>query len=264
MSNKLDESWRPIPGHPSYMVSSMGRVKSLARQIRWGLAKDGSTIFANKKESFIATPLRKGYPGFGVRTNDTFTSLLVHRVMALAFLGPCPGGHEVRHLDGNPLNTTLANLEYATHAVNMADSVKHGTSTYGPNSASAKLTEADVIAIYTSTDTSYALAGRYAVAQSRICSIWGQYSWRYLTKTLPTRPVKVRKVKRVTAKLFGATKPNAKLTETLVKEILKSPLSNYDMAVKLGVSKSIVSKVRCRRTWQHVAIPEGCSRYPAA
>jgi hypothetical protein len=50
----------------------------------------------------------------------------VHVLVAAAFLGPCPDGQEVRHLDGDKLNNCLDNLIYGTRSENNLDTVRHG------------------------------------------------------------------------------------------------------------------------------------------
>lgn len=45
-------------------------------------------------------------------------SFTVHRLVALVFIGPRPDGHEINHLDGNPSNNALSNLEYVTPIAN--------------------------------------------------------------------------------------------------------------------------------------------------
>ena len=54
-------------------------------------------------------------------------SATVHQLVAAAFLGECPAGQIVRHLDGNPANNTASNLAYGTHSQNLLDQVRHGT-----------------------------------------------------------------------------------------------------------------------------------------
>jgi len=39
----------------------------------------------------------------------------VHNLVADAFLGECPAGHEIRHRDGDSTHNELSNLEYITH-----------------------------------------------------------------------------------------------------------------------------------------------------
>lgn len=50
----------------------------------------------------------------------------VHRLVARAFLGPCPPGQEVCHWDGDPANNRIDNLRYDTRASNSTDTVRHG------------------------------------------------------------------------------------------------------------------------------------------
>jgi hypothetical protein len=50
----------------------------------------------------------------------------VHKLVAEAFLGVCPVGLEVRHLDGDSGNPRLGNLAYGTHSENTLDQVRHG------------------------------------------------------------------------------------------------------------------------------------------
>ncbi len=47
---------------------------------------------------------------------------MVHVLVAGAFLGECPRGHEVNHVDGNPDHNWLGNLEYLTPSENVRHS----------------------------------------------------------------------------------------------------------------------------------------------
>lgn len=44
---------------------------------------------------------------------------LVHRLVVLAWLGPCPPGLEVLHLNHNPADNRIANLKYGTRSENI-------------------------------------------------------------------------------------------------------------------------------------------------
>ena len=114
------EAWRTIPGHPLYEVSDLGKVRS------WCAHGPG---FENRREQ--PKPLKahvgdKGYPMVTLSGRDRRTPGAVHLYVALAFLGPCPEGHEVCHNDGNKLNPVLANLRYGTRRENVLDQLKHG------------------------------------------------------------------------------------------------------------------------------------------
>lgn len=44
---------------------------------------------------------------------------LVHRLVAHVFIGPCPKGLQVNHVDGNKENNNIINLEYVTKKENI-------------------------------------------------------------------------------------------------------------------------------------------------
>lgn len=74
---------------------------------------------------------------------------LVHCVVAEAFIGPRPPGHEVNHKDGDKLNNAVSNLEYVTPSVNVRHSIDvlHTDRAPGEKNANAKLTDDLVRAI---------------------------------------------------------------------------------------------------------------------
>jgi len=98
-----NEEWRDIDGYEGmYMISNMGRIKSLARK---GVLFD--RIIKSK-------PTRTGYHIIGLRKGESRTFYLVHRLVAQAFL-PNPNNlPEVNHKDEDLNNNTLDNLEWVT------------------------------------------------------------------------------------------------------------------------------------------------------
>jgi hypothetical protein len=115
------ETWARVTGWP-YEVSTHGRIRSTDRTV---VRSDG------QRRTYKGITLKPGrmptghlcvilsYPG------QRWTAR-VHRLVAAAFLGPCPEGKEVRHLDGNPANNDLSNLAYGTRSENRLDRVVHG------------------------------------------------------------------------------------------------------------------------------------------
>lgn len=110
------EEWRPIPGYErTYEVSDLGRVRSHPRPTTPG--------------GIRRTPLDSfGYPRVSMVQDGIQRSFRVHVLVMLAFVGPRPAGHEVRHINGDRRDPRLVNLAYGTHAENMRDMVTHGTS----------------------------------------------------------------------------------------------------------------------------------------
>ena len=117
MADAIDvERWLPVPGFEGrYEVSDRGRVWS---HYRYG-GTDGRLL--------KLVPDNNGYPVVTLHLNGVQSLGKVHRMVMAAFVGPCPDGREVRHLDGDPTNADLRNLAYGTHSENVRDSVRHGT-----------------------------------------------------------------------------------------------------------------------------------------
>jgi hypothetical protein len=98
------EEWLPVPGYESsYAVSNLGRVKRVSR------AKGA-------EPGLILKPIaiQEGRFKVVLSNGSKLKSFRIHRLVAAAFLGPCPEGKEVNHKDGDPSNNAVPNLEYVT------------------------------------------------------------------------------------------------------------------------------------------------------
>jgi hypothetical protein len=93
--------WREVPSAPSYEVNNYGQVRRVKRS-------------RGTKVNHILKPWIdfKGYEGMALRDNGNYIKLRVHSIVAEAFIGPCPMGHEVHHIDCNRLNNQPDNLLY--------------------------------------------------------------------------------------------------------------------------------------------------------
>lgn len=159
-------TWRTVPGLPDYDVSSDGGGRS---RRGWG----GRSSIAPK-------------PLFPVRNHDGYlvVSLVgphgrrqyfVHRLVAMAFLGPIPEGHVVAHGNGVRHDARLNNLRFATPAENEADKVRHGTHLAAERHPNAVLSDAQVVAIrdeYLAGHVTQAvLAAKYGTHQTNVSLI---------------------------------------------------------------------------------------------
>lgn len=154
------EEWRPVVGGEGrYEISSLGRVKSLLNR------------YGHERVMFLSTWLSSGYPTTAIRKRDWKRSrpVAVHVLIAEAFLGPCPEGHEVNHKDFNRANSVLSNLEYTTYSENNLHAFRHGRQpARGERVGAAKLTEADVVALRQSKETHVEAARRIGVHPSTV------------------------------------------------------------------------------------------------
>lgn len=120
----VPESWLPVPGYEGmYEVSDRGRARSLPRTVEYraGIKRryPGTVLEdTTKGQRYSIVELHKG------AGRKKFS---VHRLVMLAFVGPCPEGMEVCHNNGDPTDNRLTNLRYATRSENHYDKRRHGT-----------------------------------------------------------------------------------------------------------------------------------------
>jgi hypothetical protein len=164
--------YRDIVGFPGYRVGDDGSVWSCRVRGRqgdvWKKLKPART--KNGRYEFVAL-MREG------RAIQHY----VHRLVALAFLGPCPGGCEVAHYDGDGLNNRVDNLRYDTHANNMLDRFRHGTVLSGDQIAQATLSPAIVRQIrreFSEGATLATLSRRHGTSQSNVHRVVNRATWR--------------------------------------------------------------------------------------
>lgn len=103
------ETWKAVVGYEGlYSVSDLGRVRRDAAGIR------------NAKAGRILTQSNRGhgYLRVDLYRSGTSKTYSVHSLVAAAFLGVRPVGHEIDHVDGNKANCASRNLEYVTRLEN--------------------------------------------------------------------------------------------------------------------------------------------------
>lgn len=106
----MEEYWRSVPDAPVYLVSDLGRVGRIS------VAKSGTGPIGSMRV-LKPCPNSHGYMKVCLgRARQEY----VHRLVAVAFIGPCPDGFEVDHLDFNPRNNALFNLRYLEAEQNWA------------------------------------------------------------------------------------------------------------------------------------------------
>lgn len=173
-------SYRDIPEFPGYRVGDDGSV--------WcNLSRNGKGQSGLKWRRLTPHPNPSGHLNVGMSCNGKRSTLLVHRIVLTAFVGPCPDGMEACHYpDRNPANCHLANLRWDTHKANMRDMVEHGNSIRGERHPQSFLTENDVREIRklysTGAFIQRDLAERFGVHVQTIFSITSRLTWSHLAE----------------------------------------------------------------------------------
>jgi hypothetical protein len=137
-------SWRPVVGYEGrYEVSDVGALRSLSRLVR---VRHGTRMVVGRE--LVAGLMNAGYLVCALQADNVSAMRLVHRVVAAAFIGPCPPGHEVNHKNGVKTDNRAVNLEYVTRVENLRHAKRHGLlNNDGERNPMAKLTAAEVHAI---------------------------------------------------------------------------------------------------------------------
>ena len=99
------EVWREVPGYPRYKVSNHGRV----------LLAGGRITRGNTCGKYLYVGVSRG----STETGDyKKTNKGVHVFVGLAFIPLVPGKTHINHIDCNPHNNRVENLEWCTPAEN--------------------------------------------------------------------------------------------------------------------------------------------------
>ena len=178
---RVMEEWLPVVGHEGYYsVSTLGRVRRDApTKYRGGISYPGrvlrtyQTQYNGNKYRIVSLCTGKGW-----RIGK------VHRMVAIAFLGPPQLGMCVNHKNGDKGDNRVQNLEWITLVENCRHAVAIGSTLHGEKNKMAKLSASQVRTIrqlYGIGDTTQrALAKTFCTSQACIWSIIHWRTWKRL------------------------------------------------------------------------------------
>lgn len=155
--------WKQYPGNPKYEVSQNGQVRYVGKT-------------AHRRPSVTPT----GYHVITTCENGRAKGRYVHKMVLETFVGECPSGLQVSHLNGNPADNRLENLAYETPMENHARKLEHKTDFNGSKNPAAKITEQEAREIRESTESQRALAKRYRISRGSIGRIKRGEAWRFV------------------------------------------------------------------------------------
>lgn len=127
MDNECEEIWRPIDNYESqYEISNFGRIRRISHTITQ------YSKFGKRYEKFYDNKLLKlsttsdNYKCVQLSKNGKPKDFFVHRLVALAFIPNPENKPQVNHIDCDPSNNHVNNLEWVTQSENMKWAVKCG------------------------------------------------------------------------------------------------------------------------------------------
>lgn len=223
----------PIPIHDfsSYTVGTDGTIESKTGRVK------------------KATPDSDGYLRISLQQDGLKLTTLVHRLVLMAFVGPCPPGCQALHKNGNRADNRLDNLRWGTPKENSADKKLHGT-----HIATRKLSDEQVREILvrmSNGERAFELGPEFGVCPNTIRFIGKR-------KTMSHVAIDDETSKRLAAapKLgVGHLNSVSKMTDEdarIAKKELAEGRSVRLIAKDRGVSPTTIYAIRDGRTWRHV------------
>ena len=180
----MKEVWKTISGYESsYQVSNLGRVKSLKRKV--SITRHGKTHNKSIPELVMKPQINKRGKGYlKINLKRPNRVLSVHRLVAIAFIPNPDNKPYINHIDGNPKNNLVNNLEWCTAKENAIHASENGLLPRGESHANSKLTEKQVLEIrklYIPRKVSQQmLANKYGVTKTMVRYILQRKSWTHI------------------------------------------------------------------------------------
>lgn len=175
LSTPLEE-WRPVVGYEGwYEVSNLGRVKRI-----------GAGRGAVPGRTYRGHVGGWGYRIIRLNQDSHGQRFPVHTLVAEAFLGSRPEGHEINHRDGNKANNRVANLEWVTRSQNNRHAIRTGLrpalACKGIQHGMAKLSEPQVHEIRRLRHriTQRAIADHFHISKDMVWRIQNRWNWQHI------------------------------------------------------------------------------------
>ncbi len=165
-----------VLGFPGYRIGSNGSV--------WTLHKGrgrGGLLDAWKK---MTGRNYKGYKRAVFVIGNRRIKRFIHRLVLLAFVGPCPEGMQSCHRNGKRDDNRLENLRWGTPQSNSDDKRAHGTVCRGKTNAMSKLSEsivAEIRKLHSIGDYNQRELGeKFGVSHRTISSLILRRTWKHV------------------------------------------------------------------------------------
>ena len=119
-----NEIWKPLPIAPDkYEVSTKGNIRSISRFVK---SSRGNALKSVKGKMLKQQINYNGYNIIALSLEGKIKTFTVHQLVALTFIPNFLKGTTINHIDGNPLNNHIDNLEVSNASHNMLHAVALG------------------------------------------------------------------------------------------------------------------------------------------
>lgn len=167
------ELWRVVSEAPNYSVSSHGRFRrDVGPQCRT------ERILSTRRRDKDGYTLVRWCTGRGKCSQRR-----LHCLVARAFLGPCPDGLEVDHIDGDKTNARLSNLRYVTPKMNVRAAMERRNGMWGGVLTKRKTPASTLVRLYRLVKVGGAVetvARQLGVSSGVAWSVVAGYGHKYL------------------------------------------------------------------------------------
>lgn len=218
----MQEEWKQYK-NTAYHVSNTGYIMNM-----------------NTLKMLATTKTRQGYMRLNLWHDGRSTNVAVHRLIAEVFLPNPENKQIVNHIDGNPSNNRLENLEWSTIQENVEHAYATGLSKRGEDCTVAKLTEAQVLEIIEcmrNSQTVAQTAKQFNMSAAAISNIWNGKTWKHLIREKPA-------TKNYKGKLKVTDVP-------IIRALFKEGYDDTNIANRYGLNRASIYNIRIGKNWSN-------------
>lgn len=172
-----EERWAVIPSFPAYSASTHGRIK------RHAIINGGGGSVRIPSGCLTQRALPTGHRQVTISMDNKPRTLLVHRLVAEAFLERPAEKEFVCHRDDDPTNNHISNLYWGDRHDNTQDMMRLDGQCKGAEVASAKLTDDAVRLIRARVEAGerqHKVAADFGISQSNVSFIVKRQTWGHV------------------------------------------------------------------------------------
>jgi Mor family transcriptional regulator len=214
----MKEIWKPVRGYEEYYeVSNYGNIRSKDRMVWRGKAG----FYKMEGKELTKSKTSTGYWKIGLFKDKKRKEFKIHRLVAFAFIDNPENKPNINHIDGNPLNNHVLNLEWCTQSENM----KHAYET-GLRETNFHKYKNEILLEYITNNN---------IGINVLCEKY-QCSHSSITKFLRSKGVRIRTNREIQNKY--------KINRVSMINDFEAGLSNKEMAKKYNTNGTLIATYR--------------------